>query len=278
MRKEEIKKTVREGYAKIARQDGSCCSPSGPCSGSPNLAKERSRKIGYTEDELESVPEGSNLGLGCGNPVALASLKKGETVLDLGSGVGFDCFLAANKVGRKGRVIGVDMTPEMIERARENAEEGKYRNVEFRLGEIENLPVADISVDVIISNCVINLAPDKRRVFAEAFRVLRPGGRLMVSDIVLLKGLPDVVKKNVEAYVGCISGAVMKDEYIGAIKAAGFRGVKILDETSFPIELMANDSTAKAIIKNLKIPPRKVKEITNSATSIKVFGLKPVHT
>ena len=275
MGKDEIKKAVREGYARVATQSSSCCPTDSPCCGSASTAKEISRKIGYTREELESVPEGSNLGLGCGNPVALASLKKGETVLDLGSGVGFDCFLAANKVGSKGRVIGVDMTPEMIEGARKNCEEGKYRNVEFRLGEIENLPVADNSADVVISNCVINLAVDKRRVFAEAFRVLKPGGRLMVSDIVLLKELPDFVKKNVEAYVGCLSGAVMKDEYIDIIKAAGFRGVKIVGETSFPIELMANDPTAKAILKNLNITPRKAKVVANSATSVKVCGFKP---
>ncbi|MFH1821549.1 MAG: arsenite methyltransferase [Methanobacteriota archaeon] len=275
MKKEEIKKAVREGYAKIARQDGSCCSPDSPCCGSASTAKEISRKIGYTDAELDSVPEGANLGLGCGNPVALASLKKGETVLDLGSGLGFDCFLAANKVGSKGRVIGVDMTPDMIDKARKNAQEGGYRNVEFRLGEIENLPAADSSIDVIISNCVINLAPDKRRVFAEAFRVLKPGGRLMVSDIVLLKELPKKIRKSVGAYVGCLSGAVMKKEYLGAIKAAGFRDVKIIDESSFPVELMVNDPTAKTIINDLEISLEEAKGIAGSATSIKVRGFKP---
>jgi len=167
---------------------------------------------------LKSVPDGANLALGCGNPVAFASLKEGETVLDLGSGAGLDCFLAAKKVGEKGRVIGVDMTPEMIDRARENARRGKYRNVEFRLGEIENLPVGDNTVDAIISNCVINLSPNKGRVFEEAFRVLKLGGRLMISDIVLLKGLPEVIKKNVKAYIGCVSGAMMKDKYLKLMK------------------------------------------------------------
>ncbi len=275
MRKEEIKKVVREGYAKIAKQDSSCCAPVNSCCGSTDLAQDIGKSIGYTEEELKAVPEGANLGLGCGNPVALASLRKGETVLDLGSGAGVDCFLAADKVGENGRVIGVDMTPEMIERARENARKGNYGNVEFRLGEIGNLPVADNSVDIVISNCVINLAPDKRRVFTEAFRVLKPGGRLMISDIVLLRELPDFIKNSIEAYIGCLSGAIMRNEYIEAIKAAGFQEVRIIDETSFPIECIANEPTAKAIIENLGIQPEKVKEVTSSVISIKVHGVKP---
>ena len=239
------------------------------------MREEISKKIGYAEEELRSVPEDSNLGLGCGNPVAFASLKEGETVLDLGSGAGLDCFLAANKVGEKGRVIGVDMTPEMIDKARENARKGRYKNVEFRLGEIENLPVADNIIDVIISNCVINLSTNKRRVFEEAFRVLKPGGRLMISDIVLLKELPDVIKRNVEAYVSCLSGAIMKDEYIEMIEEAGFPEVKIIEETHFPTEYMVNDRAAKAIVENSNIPIEKVKEIANMISSIKVYGEKP---
>jgi len=276
MKEEKIKKVVREGYAKIARQSSSCCAPVNSCCGSTDLAQDISKSIGYTEEELKVVPEGANLGLGCGNPVALASLREGETVLDLGSGAGFDCFLAASKVGRKGRVIGVDMTPEMLEKARENAKKGDYGNVEFRLGEIENLPVADNSVDIVISNCVINLAPDKRRVFEQAFRVLKPGGRLMISDMVLLKELPDFIKNSIEAYIGCLSGAIMRDEYIEAIKAAGFQEVNIIDETSFPIEGIANDPTAKAIIENLEILPEKIKEVASSVISIKVNGVKPI--
>jgi len=270
----KIKRVVREGYAKIAKQSSSCCAPVNSCCGSTDLAQDISKSIGYTEEELKVVPEGANLGLGCGNPVALASLREGETVLDLGSGAGFDCFLAASKVGKNGRVIGVDMTPEMLEKARENASKGNYGNVEFRLGEIENLPVADNSVDIVISNCVINLAPDKRRVFEQAFRVLKPGGRLMISDMVLLRELPDFIKNSIEAYIGCLSGAIMRDEYIGTIKAAGFQGVSIIDETSFPIEGIANDPTAKAIIENLEIPPEKIKEVANSVISIKVSGVK----
>jgi len=275
MRKEEIKKVVREGYAKIAKQDSSCCAPVNSCCGSTDLAQDIGKSIGYTEEELKAVPEGANLGLGCGNPVALASLRKGETVLDLGSGAGVDCFLTADKVGENGRVIGVDMTPEMIERARENARKGNYGNVEFRLGEIGNLPVADNSVDIVISNCVINLAPDKRRVFTEAFRVLKPGGRLMISDIVLLRKLPDFIKNSIEAYIGCLSGAIMRDEYIEAIKAAGFQEVRIIDETSFPIECIANEPTAKALMEVLRIQPEKVKEVASSVISIKVHGVKP---
>lgn len=274
MKEEEIKKVVREGYAKIARKQSSCCAPVTSCCGT-DRAEGISRRIGYGDEELASVPEGANLGLGCGNPVALASLNEGETVLDLGSGAGFDCFLAANKVGREGKVIGVDMTPEMIQKARENARKGNYENVEFRLGEIENIPAADNSVDAVISNCVINLAPDKRKVFKEAFRVLKPRGRLMVSDIVLLKELPEVIKNSVEAYIGCLSGAIMKDEYLEAIENAGFRDVKIVDEAHYPIELMANDPTAKAVIKNLNIPHEATEGIAESIASIKVQGIKP---
>jgi len=276
MRKEEeIKKVVREGYAQIAKQDSSCCAPVSSCCGSTDLAHDISKQIGYTDEELGAVPEGANLGLGCGNPVALVSLREGETVLDLGSGAGFDCFLAAEKVGGKGRVIGVDMTPEMIEKARENARKGNYSNVEFRLGEIENLPVADNFVDMVISNCVINLVLDKRRVFKETFRVLKPGGRLMISDIVLLKELPAFIKNPIEAYIGCISGAIMRDEYISAIEGAGFREVRIIDETSFPIECMANDPTAKALIETLNVPLEEVREVASSVISIKVEGVKP---
>jgi len=275
MKKEKIKKVVREHYAKIAKQGSSCCVPANSCCGSIDLAQDISKKIGYTEEELKAVPGDANLGLGCGNPVALASLREGETVLDLGSGAGFDCFLAANKVGENGRIIGIDITPEMIEKARENAKKSNYKNVEFRLGEIESLPVDDNSVDAVISNCVINLSSDKRRVFKEAFRVLKPGGRLMISDIVLLKELPDFIKNSIEAYIGCLSGAMMKDKYMEAVKSAGFQKIRIIDETSFPIEHMINDSIAKAIIDNLKIPPEKVNEVASSVVSIKVYGIKP---
>ncbi len=276
MKDDEIRKTVREGYAKIVKTERSCCAPVSSCCGSSaDLAQTVSKNIGYTDEELGSVPDGANLGLGCGNPVALASLAEGETVLDLGSGAGFDCFLAAKRVGKEGKVIGVDMTSEMIEKARENAQKGGYQNVEFRLGEIENIPAADNSVDVVVSNCVINLSPDKGKVFQEAFRVLKPGGRMMVSDIVLLKELPDFIRSSIAAYVGCISGAMRKEDYLGAIGKAGFQEVTVMDETLFPIDCIANDPTAKALIDKMNIPSEEIKDIAKSVLSIKVQGIKP---
>jgi SAM-dependent methyltransferase len=278
MNEEEKRKIVREGYGKIAKQDSSCCAPAKSCCGSTDLAQDISRNIGYTEGELKAVPEGANLGLGCGNPIALASLKEGEVVLDLGSGAGFDCFLAANQVGKTGKVIGVDMTAEMLDRARENARKGNYDNVEFRLGEIENLPVGDNQVDVMISNCVINLSPNKKRVFQEAFRALRPGGRLMVSDIILLKELPEEIRNSVAAYVGCEADAITKKEYLEAIEAAGFEETKVLSEATFPTELLANDPTAREVAKNLKLSREKAKDLADSVVSIKVSAVKPAVT
>ena len=272
----DIKEIVKEGYAKVAKQGSSCCGPGSSCCGSADLAEDISRRIGYSEEEIEGVPEGANLGLGCGNPVALASLREGDTVLDLGSGAGFDCFLAANKVGKKGKVIGVDMTPEMIEKAKENAKKSNYRNVEFRRGDIETLPVDDDSIDVVMSNCVINLSPDKAKVFKEAFRALKPGGRLTISDIVLLKELPGFVKESIEAYVGCVSGAILKSEYLQKIEAAGFRDVRVIEETAFPIELMANDPTAKGMMEKLGIGLDEARGVASSVVSIKVSAVKPI--
>ena len=275
MEREEIGKAVRERYGTIAKQGGSCCGPDKSCCGSVDSAENISRSVGYSEEELKAVPEGANLGLGCGNPIALASLKEGEVVLDLGSGAGFDCFLAAKQVGSAGKVIGVDMTAEMLERARENARKGGFGNVEFRLGEIENLPVGDNQVDIIISNCVINLSPSKKRVFQEAFRVLRPGGRLMVSDIVLLKDLPKEIKDSVAAYVGCIAGATTKKEYLETVQAAGFREPKVLGETVFPVDFLVNDPTAIEIAKGLKLSPERTMDLASSVISIKVSAIKP---
>ncbi|MFX1450419.1 MAG: arsenite methyltransferase, partial [Promethearchaeota archaeon] len=268
----EIRSIVRENYAKAAK--GERKSQIASCCGTEQVTETVSKKIGYTDEELKSVPEGANLGLGCGNPTALASLKEGEIVLDLGSGAGFDCFLAANKVGKSGKIIGVDMTPEMLDKARENAKNGKYENVEFRLGEIENLPLADNSVDVVISNCVINLSPDKPRVFKEAFRVLRPGGRIMISDIVLLKNLPDFIRNSVEAYVGCIAGAVLKDQYLGAIRNAGFKEVKIRDEATFPIDFIINDPLIDEVIKKIGITKETIQEYAGVVSSVKVEAYK----
>jgi arsenite methyltransferase len=189
-------------------------------------------QIGYSAEELQSIPEEARMGLGCGNPTALASLKEGEVVLDLGAGGGIDCFLASVAVGKTGRVIGVDMTPEMLHRARENARNGSYDNVEFRLGEIENLPVADGTVDVVISNCVINLSPDKARVFNEAYRVLKPGGRVMVSDMVLTRELPEDIRNSLAAYAGCVAGASLKEDYLLTITKAGFEDVEVVSEQS----------------------------------------------
>ncbi|UCD92125.1 MAG: arsenite methyltransferase [Methanobacteriota archaeon] len=275
MDEKDIKKIVREGYAKVAKQDSSCCGPSASCCDSADAPKDIGKMIGYSEKDLKNLPQGADMGLGCGNPVALASLKEGEVVVDLGSGGGIDCFLASEKVGESGNVIGVDMTPEMIDKARENAEKGGYKNVEFRLGEIDHLPIADNSVDVIISNCVINLAPDKKDVFAEAFRVLKPGGRVMVSDIVLEKELPDFIKQSENALVGCVAGAILKSDYLDAIKAAGFEKVDIHKETTYPVEFITEGPSTKEALKDLGITAEQAKEYVGSIVSIEVSAVKP---
>jgi len=230
----DIRSTVREKYGEIAKNQADCgCAPD-CCGGAAGATKEKiGAYIGYDAEALAAVPEGANLGLGCGNPLAHAAVKAGEVVLDLGSGAGMDSFLAAREVGPSGRVIGVDMTPDMIDRARENARKAGAGNVEFRLGEIERLPVADASVDLVISNCVINLSTDKPAVFAEAFRVLRPGGRVVVSDLVLKQPLSDDVRHSVEAYVGCVAGASLQTEYLAMMSEAGFADVQVLEERSY---------------------------------------------
>jgi SAM-dependent methyltransferase len=220
---EDTRETVREHYAKVARTDGACgCAP-GCCA----LKEGASRELGYSSDELSALPEGADMGLGCGTPLAFAGLRDGETVLDLGSGGGIDCFLAAKQVGPSGRVIGVDMTPEMLAKARANAERVGAPNVEFRLGEIERLPMADRSADVIVSNCVVNLSPDKSAVFREAFRVLRPGGRLAIADVVASAPLPDAVRRDAAALAGCIAGALPIDELRAMLSAAGFDDIRV---------------------------------------------------
>jgi len=244
--KEQIRESVRENYGKIARDGGvssetseksSCCgsfeiatdtSKQPSCCGSTDIsANNISAVMGYSKEDIGSVPEGANMGLGCGNPVALASLKPGETVVDLGSGGGFDCFLAAKEVGESGKVIGVDMTPDMVGKARKNAKKMGANNIEFRLGEIEHLPVADNNADIIMSNCVINLSPDKASVYRDAYRVLKPGGRLAISDIVATAQLPDEIKKNLELVSACVGGAATIDETEDMLKQCGFQDIKI---------------------------------------------------
>ncbi len=227
--KNKMREFVMESYKEVALSDSSCgCSSTGCCSSSAtDELFSVSEAMGYSELEYINVPEGSNMGLGCGNPLAIASLKQGETVLDLGSGGGFDCFLSSKRVGKTGKVIGVDMTPEMISKARENAEKGGFTNTDFRLGEIEHLPVADSTVDVIISNCVINLSPEKEKVFSDAFRVLKSGGRLAISDVVSSVELPEEQKNDLSLYSGCIAGASSIDELYSLLKNAGFSEISI---------------------------------------------------
>jgi arsenite methyltransferase len=246
MKEEEIRRAVRDRYGSIARTGSigcgcGCSCGEGDTGGEVAVADSITigQAIGYSGTELEAVPEGTNLGLGCGNPTSLASLREGETVLDLGSGAGFDCFLAARAVGPRGRVIGVDMTPDMVERARRAARAGGYDNVEFRLGEIEALPVADSSVDVVISNCVLNLSPSRERVFAEVTRVLRPGGRIMISDLISLFPTPDFLLESEEALVGCLP--VQQDEYLDGLRKAGLTEVEIAEEKAYPTDLLTAD-------------------------------------
>ena len=229
LKSDEIRQAVRQQYGRVAESGGAGCGCGPTCCGTPTASADTlSQGLGYTADDVGSVPQGANIGLGCGNPQAIAALKTGEVVLDLGSGGGFDCFLAARQVGDTGRVIGVDMTPEMISKARTNAEKSGYRNVEFRLGEIENLPMMDEGVDVIISNCVINLSPDKARVFREAYRVLKPGGRLAISDVVAFAELPEVVRQDMALYTGCMSGASLISEVEAMLQTSGFEEIRIL--------------------------------------------------
>jgi SAM-dependent methyltransferase len=247
---DEQRRIVRQRYADIAAEttDG-CCDGDG-C-GCESGADETSRELGYDDEQLAAVAEEANLGLGCGNPTAIASLQAGETVLDLGSGAGFDCFLASREVGETGRVLGVDMTPEMVEKARDNATKNEITNAEFRLGEIEHLPVADETVDIVISNCVVNLSPDKQQVFDEAFRVLRPGGQVTVSDVVQTAPFPDDVRDDPEALAACVSGAATIDRLETILGKAGFEAVGITpkdDSRSFIREWDENRSLEQYLV------------------------------
>ncbi len=226
LEKDQVRREVRNHYGAVAQSQTRGCGGSGAgCCGSSTATE--SQRLGYSAEDANSVPEGANLGLGCGNPLAIASLRPGQTVLDLGSGAGFDCFLAAKAVGSTGFVVGVDMTAEMVTKARSNAAKGGYANIEFRLGEIEALPVADGSVDVILSNCVINLSPDKPRVFREAFRVLKPGGRLAIADVVARVPLPPSVRDQWDLYTGCVSGASLVTDLREMLERAGFDSIRI---------------------------------------------------
>lgn len=260
----EIRNAVREKYSRVAEfSSGSCgCGPS--CCGERNddrSAERMSIDLGYSADNVRSAPEGTNLGLGCGNPQTIASLKVGETVLDLGSGGGFDCFLAAKAVGVNGKVIGVDMTPAMVDKARKNADKSDLYNVDFRLGEIENLPVPDRTVDVIISNCVINLSPEKKKVFQDAYRVLKPGGRLAISDVVATAELPKKIQQDLELYTGCIGGASSIGNLNAMLKTAGFTNIRINPKDE-----------SKRFIRNW-VPGSKIEDYVVSAT---IEAIKPI--
>ena len=267
---EAVRQLVREGYAKIAQDTSAgACSPGVSCCGSaPQDADKLARELGYSVEELESLPDGANMGLSCGNPAALAALKSGETVLDLGSGGGFDVFIAGRKVGAAGRAIGVDMTPDMLAKARHNTagyrQQTGFDNVEFRLGEIEHLPVADKSVDAIISNCVINLSPDKAQVWREMARVLKPGGRVAVSDMALLQPLPPEVLKMVEALVGCVAGATLVRDTERMAREAGLTDIVLKPKPGY-IEAMTNweDPLYRKIIEHLPANTKPSEYITS---------------
>ncbi len=264
LRSGDLRSEVESVYGAIARQGSGCGARAG-----------YSEKLGYSADDLGSAPEGANLGLGCGNPTALAALEPGQVVLDLGSGAGFDAFLAAERVGPAGRVIGVDMTDDMLARARANARKTGRDNVEFRKGFIEELPVEAESVDVILSNCVINLSPDKPRVFAEAYRVLRPGGRLMISDLVLAAPLPEVLRESVAAYVGCIAGTLLRDEYLETVRKAGFEELRVLRESSFGATLHEQFPELLAAGRRAGLSDAQLEAAANSVLSLQLGARKP---
>jgi len=263
-RPDSVHEQVRAGYTAVVERAPLCCA------GGQSVAEQVARRVGYSEDDLDAVPDGANLGVGCGNPTALADLRPGEVVLDLGCGAGFDAFLAARAVGPTGRVIGVDMTEAMLERARENARRGDFANVEFIAGTIEDLPLPDASVDVVISNCVINLSPDKPRVFREAFRVLRPGGRLAVSDLVLEAQLPAPLLESIEAWVGCLAGALLRDDYLGAIRRAGFRDVRVVGETGYGGVIDVQTPEIRAVAERAGLSSEQLDRAIASVTSVKI--------
>lgn len=277
MNTSSVKKSVVDSYGKLAKATSgnlftklfACCNPT-------DLANEVGEKIGYSKEEIHSVPEGANLGVGCGNPSALAKIKQGQTVVDLGSGAGFDAFLAAPLVAGKGKIIGIDLSDDMLALAQKNAIKGGYENVEFIKGDIEQLPLQSEIADHIISNCVINLSLNKGAVYQEAFRVLKPGGRLSISDIVLEKELPDFVKNSLAGHIACVSGAEKLDDYLQYVKDAGFKDVKIETKTTFPLELMLTDPQVKRIAKemNFNLNSEEAKDIASRVTSISLSAIK----
>jgi SAM-dependent methyltransferase len=264
----ELRDLVSESYGKIAK------SASRSPGGAPPGAAEAAHRVGYAAEQLDVIPEGANLGVGCGNPTAIDSLRPGEVVVDLGCGAGMDSFLAARAVGPQGRVIGIDMTDAMLEKARANARAGGYANVEFRKGYIEALPIEDESVDVILSNCVINLSPEKDKVYSEAYRVLRPGGRVMVSDVVLERVLPDAVLQSIDAYVGCVGGASLREPYLQTIRDAGFREVRVQREACFGDTIDLDDAAIQEGMKKLGIDREQAREYGRSVTSLHIFARK----
>jgi arsenite methyltransferase len=260
-----LRDVVREGYTRVAQQRAA----------EPERADAAARRIGYSDEQLGAVPEGANLGVGCGNPTAIDALRPGETVVDLGSGAGMDAFLAARQVGPGGHVIGVDMTDAMLEKARENARKaGLEQIVEFRKGHIEALPVEDESVDAIISNCVVNLSPEKDRVYREAYRVLKPGGRVMVSDVVLERPLPEAVLQSIDAYIGCVGGASQRAEYLETIRKAGFREVRVEREASFLGAISFDDPRMREAVQRLGISEEEARSYASAVTSLHVFARK----
>lgn len=281
---EQIREAVRNGYAQVAiaksrsadPSSGGCCAPSSDCGTPASSPEEFAAQLGYSPDELAVLPEGANMGLSCGNPTAIAALQPGQVVLDLGSGGGFDCFLAGPKVGAEGRVIGVDMTAEMLSKARQNLisyrERSGLDNVEFRLGEIEHLPLGDRSVDVVLSNCVINLSPDKAQVWSDVARVLKPGGRVVVSDVALLKPLPPAIADMVQALIGCVAGAIRIEDYRAMVEAAGLHAVEIQEQPAFVQAVSNGDDPLFAPIL-AQLPPGT--SVADYVTSVVVTASKP---
>jgi SAM-dependent methyltransferase len=269
-----IRKSVSENYAKVAQRSQSCCGPSTSCCSPEPEAVQIATRLGYSSDQLEVLPEEANLGLGCGNPTAIDSLSPGEVVVDLGSGAGIDVFLAAKEVGPMGRVIGVDMTDAMLEKARKNASQGGYDNVEFRKGKIEELPIEDESVDVIISNCVINLSPEKDKVFREAYRVLKPGGRMMISDIVLEKELPQELTERMETWVACVGGASLRSVYLKTVSDAGFSEIRVEGEGNASHAFAPDELSRQKLAAEYGISPGEVGDVLKSVTSLQLLVRK----